>query len=154
MTAQTARKLNVLIVDDDPSMTRLLQSLLTLQLGRSAQVEVLTDAVAARDRLVRNCCDVLISDIEMPGLDGLALLRAAKARNAWTQVVFITGHTSVDRLTEAVELGASDYLLKPLDREEIAEVVAQLARRCARWQSAMLGTFATIGDESGRNFDR
>jgi DNA-binding NtrC family response regulator len=143
MYAPTARKLNVLIVDDDPSMVRILQSLLTLQLNKSAQVHVETDARAARDWLDAHGCDILISDIEMPGLDGLALLRAAKTRNAWTQVVFITGHSSIDRLTEAVELGAADYLLKPLDREEIAEVVAQLARRCARWQSAMLGTFAT-----------
>lgn len=145
MTPQTARKLNVLIVDDDPSITRMLHSLLTLQLGRSAHIDVLTDAEAARDWLDEHRCDILISDIEMPGLDGLGLLRAAKARNAWTQVVFITGHTSVDRLVEAVESGATDYLLKPLDREEIAEVVAQLARRCARWQSAVLGTFATVG---------
>lgn len=143
MSVPTARKLNVLIVDDDPSMVRILQSLLTLQLNKSAQVHVLTDAEAARDWLEAHACDILISDIEMPGLDGLGLLRAATARNAWTQVVFITGHTSIDRLTEAVELGASDYLLKPLDREEIAEVVAQLARRCVRWQSAVLGTFAT-----------
>jgi DNA-binding NtrC family response regulator len=144
MHAPTARKLNVLIVDDDPSMVRILQSLLTLQLNKTAQVHVETDAEAARVWLEAHGCDILISDIEMPGLDGLGLLRAAKARNAWTQVVFITGHTSLDRLTEAVELGASDYLLKPLDREEITEVVAQLARRCARWQSAVLGTFATI----------
>ena len=145
MSLPTARKLNVLVVDDDPSMVRILQSLLTLQLNKSAQVHVETDGEAARDWLVTHRCDILISDIEMPRLDGLALLRAAKARNAWTQVVFLTGHTSIDRLTEAVELGASDYLLKPLDREEIAEVVAQLARRCARWQSAVLGTFATSG---------
>lgn len=144
MAAPTARKLNVLVVDDDPSIARLLQSLLTLQLGRTAQVHVLTDAAAARDWLDERSCDILISDIEMPGLDGLSLLRAAKARNAWTQVVFITGHTSIDRLVEAVESGATDYLLKPLDREEISEVVAQLARRCARWQSAVLGTFATV----------
>jgi DNA-binding NtrC family response regulator len=105
-------------------------------------VHVLTDPEAARDWLAAHSCDVLISDIEMPGLDGLELLRAAKACNVWTQVVFITGHSSVNRLIEAVALGAADYLIKPLDREEILEVVEQLCRRCARWQSALIETFA------------
>jgi DNA-binding NtrC family response regulator len=103
---------------------------------------VATDAEAARDWLAAHSCDVLVSDIEMPGLDGLELLRIAKRRNVWTQVVFITGHSSVDRLIDAVALGATDYLLKPIDREEITEVVEQLCRRCARWQSAMIETFA------------
>jgi DNA-binding NtrC family response regulator len=142
MNAATARKLNFLIVDDDEAMVRLLHSLLTKQLGGTADVHVLTDAEAARDWLTAHPCDVLISDIEMPGLDGLELLRVAKSCNVWTQVVFITGHSSVSRLIEAVALGAADYLLKPLDREEILEVVEQLGRRCARWQSAMIETFS------------
>lgn len=142
MNTATARKLNFLIVDDDASMVRLLQSLLTKQLGETAVIHVLTDAEAARDWVAAHSCDVLISDIEMPGLDGLELLRAAKACNVWTQVVFITGHSSVNRLIEAVALGATDYLIKPLDRDEISEVVEQLCRRCARWQSAMIETFA------------
>lgn len=142
MNVATARKLNFLIVDDDPSMVRLLQSLLTKQLGERAEIHELTDAEAARDWLATHSCDVLISDIEMPGLDGLKLLRVAKACNVWTQVVFITGHSSVNRLVEAVALGAADYLIKPLDRDEIVEVVDQLCRRCARWQSAMIETFA------------
>lgn len=142
MFAVPARKLNVMIVDDDPSMVVLLRTYLAQQLGCTASLHVSTDAAAALDHLEFHGCDLLITDIEMPGLNGLTLLRAAKARNAWTQVVFITGHTSVDRLVEAIELGASDYLLKPLDRDELSEVVGQICRRLIRWESALLGTFA------------
>lgn len=142
MNEISARKLNVMIVDDDPSVVRLLTTLLKQEFGQGLNLYEVTDPHAARQWIEDHCCDILISDIEMPGLDGLHLLKTAKGRNAWTQVIFITGHTSLDRLTEALEWGASDYLLKPIDRQEVLEVVGQLARRCARWQSAVLGTFA------------
>jgi len=144
MTTAAMRKLNVLIVDDDPSMVRLLESLLRKQLGDSAQLHVSTDAAAARQWLEEHCCDILISDIEMPELGGIELLRAAKVRNAWTQVVFVTGHSSVDRLTDALEWGATDYLLKPIDPDAMYEVVEQMRRRCERWHAAVVGTFAAM----------
>jgi DNA-binding NtrC family response regulator len=143
MSEISARKLNVMIVDDDPSIVRLLTTLLKQEFDQGLHLHELTDPHEARAWIESHCCDILISDIEMPGLDGLELLKAAKGRNAWTQVVFITAHSSLDRLTEALEWGASDYLLKPLDRQEVLEVVGQLALRCARWQSAVIGTFAT-----------
>ena len=142
MSDISARKLNVMIVDDDPSIVSLLNVMLNQQFSQAINLHNVTDARHALAWIETHCCDILISDIEMPGLDGLQLLKAAKSRNAWTQVVFITGHSSLDRLTEALEWGASDYLLKPIDVQEVVEVVGQLARRCARWQSAVLGTFA------------
>lgn len=141
MSEISARKLNVMIVDDDPSIVRLLNTLLKQEFGQGLNLHEATDAHEAQRWIENHCCDILISDIEMPGLDGLHLLKTAKGRNAWTQVIFITGHSSVDRLTEALEWGASDYLLKPIDRQEVLEVVGQLARRCARWQTAVINTF-------------
>ena len=142
MSEILARKLNVLIVDDDPSVVRLLTALLKQEFDLGLNLHEATDAREAQQWIENHCCDVLVSDIEMPGLDGLQLLKTAKSRNAWTQVIFITGHSSLDRLTEALEWGASDYLLKPIDRQEVLEVVGQLARRCARWQTAVINTFA------------
>jgi DNA-binding NtrC family response regulator len=137
----SARKLTLMIVDDDPSIVRLLRHVLQQRFADQVDVHVETSARSAMTWLDEHCCDLLISDIEMPGTDGLEILRHAKFRNAWTQVVFITGHSSLDRINEAVESGASDYLLKPIDREELIDVVSQLCRRCARWQSALLSTF-------------
>jgi len=144
MNAHTAHKLAILLVDDDPAMLRLLRTVLTLELHEEVELHTTADPLAALEWLEEHHCDILLSDIEMPELDGLEMLRAAKRRNAWTQVVFITGHSSLDRITAAVELGAADYLLKPIDRESLIEVVTQLCRRSARWQSAVIGTFSMV----------
>ncbi|HWB10864.1 MAG TPA: response regulator [Pirellulales bacterium] len=141
-----ARKLNVLVIDDDPSIVRLLTLLIERRLGDKLNVCGLTDSGEALAWLDRNCCDILVSDIDMPDVDGLQMLRYAKRRNAWTQVIFITAHSTWDRLTEAVEFGASDYLLKPIDQEDLVSLLGQQYVRCARWQSAVLGTLeAAVG---------
>jgi DNA-binding NtrC family response regulator len=135
-----ARKLNLLVVDDDPSIVRLATRIVERRLGDRIAVFGQTDSEQTRRWLEENCCDLLISDLEMPGVGGLELLRFAKRRNAWTQVIFITAHSTWDKISEAIEFGASDYLLKPIDPEELVAILSQQYIRCARWQNAVLGT--------------
>ncbi|MEX2118819.1 MAG: response regulator [Pirellulales bacterium] len=138
-----ARKLNLLVIDDDPAMVRLLTLVIERNLGDRMVVYGLSDPDEARRWLDQNCCDILISDLQMPGIDGLDMLRFAKRRNAWTQVIFITGHSTWDKIAEAVEYGASDYLLKPIDHHDLVTLLNQQYVRCARWQTAVLGTLQT-----------
>ena len=140
MQTSMARKLNLLVVDDDPSIVRLLTQVVEKQLGDRIAVFGQTDPEQARRWLEENCCDLLISDLEMPGGGGLEILRFAKRRNAWTQVIFVTAHSTWDKITEAIEYGATDYLLKPFDADELVAVISQQYVRCARWQHAVLGT--------------
>ena len=140
MQTSMARKLNLLLVDDDPSIVRLLTQIIEGKLGDRIAVYGQTDTAQARRWLEENCCDLLISDLEMPGGGGLEILRFSKRRNAWTQVIFVTAHSTWDKITEAIEYGASDYLLKPIDPEELVAVLTQQYVRCARWQNAVLGT--------------
>jgi DNA-binding NtrC family response regulator len=107
----------------------------------------LTDTGEARNWLEQNCCDILISDLQMPGADGLEMLRFAKRRNAWTQVIFVTAHSTWDKIAEAVEYGASDYLLKPIDLSDLVTLLNQQYVRCVRWQQAVLGTLAAAANE-------
>jgi DNA-binding NtrC family response regulator len=132
--------LNLLVVDDDPSIVRLIAKIVERQLGDRIAVFGQTDSEQTRGWLEENCCDLLISDLEMPGVGGLELLRFAKRRNAWTQVIFVTAHSTWDKISEAIEFGASDYLLKPIDPEELVAILGQQCIRCARWQNAVLGT--------------
>lgn len=140
MDNNMARKLNLLVVDDDRSTVHTLTHIIETRLGDKFFVYGMSDSDEALAWLSGHCCDLLVSDIEMPGISGLQMLRHAKRHNAWTQVVFITAHTSWDKLAEAVEFGASDYLLKPIDPNQLVGVLNQHYVRCARWQSAVLGT--------------
>jgi DNA-binding NtrC family response regulator len=142
MTPLAARKLNAVIVDDDPSVVRIAAAMISGALKDRLEIVSFTDPLQAQHWIDQNCCDLLISDIEMPNVDGLEMLRFAKRRNAWTQVIFMTAHSSWSRVSEAIELGASNYLLKPINRQEILSVVEQEYIRCARWQNAVKGTLA------------
>ena len=140
MNEIAARKLNTLVLDDDPSIVRLVTHLLQDRMSQTLEVTGLTDPVEAQQWIDQHCCDILISDIEMPQMDGLSMLIFAKRRNAWTQVIFMTAHSTWDRITEALENGASDYLLKPIDGDELVDLVTQQCARFTRWQSAVSGT--------------
>ena len=76
----------------------------------------------------------------MPGIDGIELLRHAKRRSAFTQVLFLTGHSNSDAILQALELGATDYLLKPAKHEELLEIVSQAHNRRRRWCRALSET--------------
>ena len=135
------RKLNVILVDDDVAITRLAEKYLRTEFQDQFTLSVYNDPLAARRALDTGSCDLLLSDIEMPELGGMDMLRFAKDRNAWTQVIFLTGHSTWDRIAEAIESGATDYLLKPLDRGDFLHVVRQTFERIGRWQSAVRATW-------------
>lgn len=135
-----ARKFNLLTVDDDPMICRFITKVVSDALGNTVSVVSLSDPHEAKRWLDDNRCDILLTDIEMPGVDGLEMLRFAKQRNAWTQVIFITGNSTWDHIADAIENGASDYLLKPIDSHELIQLVSQECARQARWQNVILGT--------------
>ncbi len=131
------RKLTTVILDDDPGIVRLVKTILRSTFGEELVLHDFTDVHEAQQWISSNCCDLLISDIEMPDINGMDMLVFAKRRNAWTQVVFLTGHSNWMLVTEAVEKGASDFLLKPIKRQELCNIVQQHIDRAARWQSAL-----------------
>lgn len=141
MAMQSLRQLNLVIVDDDPSVVRLVTTFLKGDLSEKFNIVSFTDPADARQWIDEKCCDVLLSDIEMPGVDGLEMLRFAKRRNSWTQVIFMTGHSSWDHIATAIEQGATDYLVKPIQREVLVELLDQAHQRATRWQQAVRETF-------------
>lgn len=136
-----SNRVSLLIVDDDPSMVRLLTKILETSFQNELSLESVTDPEEARRRIDRGGVDILLTDLEMPGLDGLDLLRIAKGRSIATQVLFLTGKSSHHALLEALEHGASDYLLKPVRHEALVERVAEARSRRLRWQMALAATW-------------
>ncbi len=116
-------------------MRRVLEAIL-----RREGYDVITAAngVEALAGMSKRDVHTVITDLKMPGLDGMGLLKKLSADYPDVPVVMITAHGSVENAVEAVKLGAFDYLEKPFEQEQIRQVVAKaintyaLARRDAR----------------------
>lgn len=132
--------MQILVVDDDEAMLTLLTATIQKQYGASASVRTVNDPRAACEILEANLIDVLVTDLEMPGVDGLQLLRSAKRRNAWTQVILITGRGFAETLMEAMDLGASDYLVKPLELADLRQALSEASARLRRWRQSLART--------------
>jgi len=115
---------NVLIVDDEVAIGTLLVRSLARE-GLVAESE--TDPEVALERLKEHPFDVLITDLRMPRIDGLEVLRRAHAVRPGCEVVLITGHATVETAREALKRGAVDYITKPFSiSKELIPVVRQL----------------------------
>lgn len=91
--------------------------------GRGYEVYEAADGQTAIATLDQSECDLVLTDLKMPGMDGLGLLRHIHERLPQTFVVLMTAHASVHTAVEALRLGAQDYLLKPLVFEEVLSKV-------------------------------
>ncbi|MDA1049230.1 MAG: response regulator [Planctomycetota bacterium] len=134
------RRTSVVLVDDEPCVVRVAQAVLSRNFGSALDIYSTTDSKDARDYISKRRCDILLSDIEMPGVHGIEMLKVARRYNAWTRVIFMAAHSTWDRIAEAIENGASDYLLKPVDHDQLISVIQQERDRLVRWQGAVRGT--------------
>jgi two-component system response regulator AtoC len=105
----------VLIAEDDAALRDLLGEILT----RDHHVIAAADGVLAKRLLVEQPVDVVVSDIRMPGADGIALLAAARATSRPPPVILLTAYGSIAQAVEAMRLGAFDYLTKPLESPDV-----------------------------------
>jgi DNA-binding NtrC family response regulator len=136
VTAAALDVKRVLVADDELNMRRVLEAIL-----RREGYDVVTAAnglEALGGMEMKGGVHTVITDLKMPGLDGMGLLKRLSADYPDVPVVMITAHGSVESAVEAVKLGAFDYLEKPFEQEQIRQVVAKaintyaLARRDAR----------------------
>jgi len=108
----------VLLVDDEEEFVSALSERLML---RGIEVDSALNGEEALARLVEKEFEVVILDVMMPGLGGLEVLRQIKSTHPNTQVILLTGHGSTREGIEGMRLGAFDYLIKPVDIEEMLE---------------------------------
>src|SRR5580698_4434505 len=104
------REKSVLVVDDDPAVARALRRVLE---AAGYTVSVVGGAQLAVEAITNNAFDVVISDIQMPGMTGVELLRSIRALDLDVPVILMTGVPTVETAIEAVNLGALQYLPKP-----------------------------------------
>jgi diguanylate cyclase (GGDEF)-like protein len=116
----------ILVVDD----SRYHRELAREALEDLARVKCFEDAGAALAELAREGADLVLSDLTMPGLSGLALLERVKQEHPGTDFILITAHASIESAVTALRMGATDYLQKPVRVEDLQLVVERtLARR-------------------------
>jgi two-component system, NtrC family, response regulator AtoC len=114
----------VLIVDDERTLARAIKAFLT---ESGYEAEVAGDAEQALRLLETMRPDVVFSDVRLPGMNGIDLLRKIREFDAAIPVVIMTAHGTIEGAVEAVKLGAFDYLKKPVDLEEL-KLLADRAR--------------------------
>jgi DNA-binding NtrC family response regulator len=114
----------VLVADDEPKLGGVVTQMLQLDGHEVLRVGGGQEAVNA---LASGRFDVLVTDLRMPGVDGLAVLRAARALPAPPEVILMTAHGSAESAVEAMKAGAADYLTKPFAMDELRLRVARLA---------------------------
>jgi two-component system NtrC family response regulator len=110
----------ILLADDDQSVRRVFQFKLEKQ---GHDVTTATDGTDALERLKEARFEVMVSDIRMPGIDGIELLERARDVQPDLKIVLITAHGTVDQAVEAVKRGAFDYITKPFDDDKLFTVV-------------------------------
>ena len=113
MTHKTAR---ILVVDDEPDMADSV-GLILRRAGHEALVE--TDGRRAVETAVAERPDLVITDLQMPNLDGFGVIEQLKARQCASPILVLTGYASVNSAVEAMRRGATDYLPKPFDPGEL-----------------------------------
>lgn len=116
------RPAQVLVVDDEPTIARMVERRLTRD---GHECTTAGSAEEALPWLERMELDLVITDVRMPGLGGLELVRRIKRDDPTVQVIVMTAQTEVETAVEALRLSADDYLLKPFEMERLAHSVAR-----------------------------
>jgi DNA-binding response OmpR family regulator len=119
----------ILVVEDNLSIARAVQAMLE---ARKFAASVVTDGRAGLDRLLGQTYDAAIVDVGLPGMDGFAVARHARAEGVQTPILMLTARDAVEDRVEGLDCGADDYLVKPFVETELIARLRAILRRAER----------------------
>ena len=134
--SKSGSKLTVLFVDDDQIAHKIVKKHL-----EDWKIESAYSGKEALDMIDRGDFRIVVTDISMPGMNGLELLRKIKRTHPLIQVLIVTASDDIDNLISAFEAGANDFLLKPLKRKEIEIALENTMEKLDRWKKTMKELF-------------
>jgi signal transduction histidine kinase/CheY-like chemotaxis protein len=134
----TLPKAKILVVDDEKNV---LVTVVAILQQEGYDVDAAPDGASALEAIRTRHYDLVLTDLKMPGVDGLAVLEEVRKRSPATVTVMMTGYGSVDSALEAVQRGAYEYLLKPA---EVADLKAAVSRSLERKQFSEIDTLYRI----------
>src|SRR5437867_9635889 len=118
-------KPTILIVDDEPGVRSSLSGVLR---DEGYTVEAVSSGEACLERVTRGSVDLIILDVWLPGMDGLATLARLRERQVDAQIVLISGHGNIESAVRAIKMGAFDFVEKPLSLDITVLVVRNALR--------------------------
>lgn len=130
-----ADSFNILIVDDEEDFRETLVKRLQKRKLDTFGAESGQKALDLMNKLI---FDVVVLDVKMPGLDGIETLREMKKKNPLVEVILLTGHASIESGVEGMNLGAFDYVMKPVNIDDLIEMIRNAFDR-KMIQEAMAG---------------
>jgi two-component system OmpR family response regulator len=119
-------KFRVLIVDDEPDFVETIVKRLRV---KGLEVEGVLNGRDAIALLDKEEFDVCVLDVKMPGMDGIETLSEIKKKNSLMEVIMLTGHGSVESGIRGLQLGAYDYIMKPVPFDDLLQKIAQAYER-------------------------
>lgn len=140
--------MKVLIVDDGHYIVEYLKHLLNWTEFGVNQVETTTNSIEAKRMLEESPADILITDIRMPEVSGIDLLEHVGTLRLKTKVIFLSGYSEFEYAQKAIRLGAFDYLLKPVDKEDMEKVIRNVTKEVTASKPAsdtMLEPYDSLG---------
>jgi FixJ family two-component response regulator len=122
----TSNTRHIFFVDDEPAVCRSA----SLTLRRSGyKVSCFPDAEHCLQRLQMRDCDLLITDVRMPGIDGIELVRRAKSIVPWMPILVVTGYADIQMAVRAVKAGAAEFIEKPLQKQSFLSAVQMVLKQ-------------------------
>jgi two-component system, NtrC family, response regulator HydG len=121
-----AKRADILLVDDEEALCTAAEKILAKEGYRVTSVNTAQEGLA---RFESDGADLLVTDLMLPDLDGIALLKRAKELRPTVEVIVITGHGTVEKAVEAMRLGAYDFIEKPLDRPALLKAVGKAVEK-------------------------
>ena len=137
----------VLVVDDDPPLRRMLARTLTAE---GYEVTVAADGGAALAEAERAAPDVIVLDVAMPALDGLAVCRRLRSKGLPTPILMLTARDAVPDRVAGLEAGADDYLVKPFAVQELIARLRALTRRGSDAHATPLRSYGDLTLDTSR----
>jgi FixJ family two-component response regulator len=134
---ESMKAAHVVFVDDEPKVCHVVRK--TLERA-GASVQCFPSAEDCLKHLAVHRCDLLITDVKMPGTDGIDLLRQVKEQRPWIPVLVVTGYGDVPLAVRALKAGAADFVQKPLDLDTFLPMVERLVERNAQPAAILEGS--------------
>ncbi len=133
--ANPTKTKTLLIADDEPNIRRVLQAIFVKD---GYEVQVAENGVKALEWASANPVSLLITDLIMPDMNGVELIQKVKQKQPDAVAIVITAYATIKTCVDAMRFGASDYITKPFDMDEIRAVVKRAVARAAEAQSAAI----------------